>query len=373
MSRKLRPMKPVFKTGKELGEALDALYELFALIDTGSPKPRCLVPLRDGGPCRHVPTGSHSIQERILNRFAKEGHVKTFPTDMRTALRRLTSKKDVYYRSSLFQDHLWIESRVGIGDASKRPFACECHDTATFRSIEHSQPGELHPLSVPELTEKQYFLLCYRILMFEIEVRSFLERIWEKPSRRIRRSRIRRVRKDPRFKREAKAIMGINRQVANLKPRFDTCYINEDFHSLIETPIDERIQLPIQIAVASLFNNSIDNGLEEVFLTIVPTEPEPGTRDSYEHRVIASRLHTSTDAAESSIRAIKCLLARINESADGADSLLIEILGASGNAFFSHQYETRTSERTRNCIARRHAMDMFTELYKLAPYLFVQA
>ena len=235
------------------------------------------------------------------------------------------------------------------------------HDNQVFRPIEHnnSDPSP-HPLDEASLTPQQYFLLSYRILL----------RIREEPNG-AGRAREMALTNHQRRSRHALVFLARNSQIAKgldrTKEMFDEHYRSERFDSLVETPIDTMIELPLQLAVSDVYEPNRDGS--SLFLTVHPSNTHPDNVAPYEHRVIVSRLWTASAVTTTTLQTLEGLQQDAGQSHSGTERFLAGVLRPVRNAFFSRDYEQRLSERTRTAIEQQVCDNVLEVMRQLFPWL----
>ena len=310
-------------------------------MNSGNPTDQCNFQLEDGKACGNGLDGNHSIQEKILDRLAVNGHVKTFPKDIHNIKNRFIDE-DPARRELFVVQHRWPPVDIGVNEASVWKFFCNLHDNEMFRPIERNESDpSRHPLGETSLTPKQYFLLSYRILLRIREESNGARRAFEvslPPNQ--RRSRPAMVLASQ----HSEIAKGLERD----KVLFDEHYRSGSFDSFIETPIGTMIELPIQLAVADLYQPRLS--ANSLFLTIYPVGSDPEDAGPFEHRVIATRRRTASKETASTLRSLDTLLSGAGQSESGSQSFLAGVLRPVRNAFISRRYEQQLSEQTRAAI-----------------------
>ena len=321
-------------------------------MNSGNPAEQCNFHLEDGSACANGLDGNHSIQEKILDRLAVNGHVKTFPRDIHNTKNRFIDE-DPARRELFVVQRRWPPVDIGVNEASVWRFFCNLHDNEMFRPIERNESDpSRHPLDEISLTHEQYFLLSYRILLRIREESSGARRAFD-------------VSLQPNQQRAKPAVVlrarhsDIAKELDRIKELFDEHYRSGSFVSFIETPIDTTIELPIQIAVADLYQPGLS--ANSLFLTIYPTWSQ--TADApYEHRVIATRLRTAGKETASTLRSLGTLLRNAGQSESGSMRFLAGVLRPVRNAFVSRRYEQQLSEQARTAIERQVCANVLESL-----------
>ena len=159
------PRLPTFERNEEFAAGIARLARAYEVMNSGSPTGTCNFQSEGDIPCTRRPDGNHSIQEKILDRIADRGHVKTFPRDIRNVKNRIIDENPEH-RELFTAQGRWTPVDVGVHEASKYRFFCDLHDNQVFRPIERTESGPYrHPLDEVQLTPQQYFLLSYRVLL----------------------------------------------------------------------------------------------------------------------------------------------------------------------------------------------------------------
>ena len=83
-----RPQIPTFNRNEEFAAGITRLANAYEVMNAGNAAGQCNFHLEDGSPCANGLDGNHSIQEKILDRLAVNGHVKTFPRDIHNTKNR---------------------------------------------------------------------------------------------------------------------------------------------------------------------------------------------------------------------------------------------------------------------------------------------
>ena len=351
---------PAFVRNREFAAAIDGLTRAYEAMSAGNPAGKCNFQLEDGLTCADELDGNHSIQEKILDRLAVNEHVKTFPRDIQRIKNRII-EKDSARREIFAVQGRWTPIDIHVNEASKWRFFCNLHDNQVFRPIEHnnSDPSP-HPLDEASLTPQQYFLLSYRILL----------RIREE-SNGAGRAREMALTNHQRRSRHALVFLARNSQIAKgldrTKEMFDEHYRSERFDSLVETPIDTMIELPLQLAVSDVYEPNRDGS--SLFLTVHPSNTHPDNVAPYEHRVIVSRLWTASAVTTTTLQTLEGLLQDAGQSHSGTERFLAGVLRPVRNAFFSRDYEQRLSERTRTAIEQQVCDNVLEVMRQLFPWL----
>ena len=117
------------------------------------------------------------------------------------------------------------------------------------------------------------------------------------------------------------------RDLDALKDSFDECYRKGWHASMIDTPVDERIRLPLHLAIGDLYADRGNSKGGELFLAIYPIGSNGASSGLYEHRVIASRLCTDVLDTESAFETIRRLVDGVGVSDNGTEEFLTELLG----------------------------------------------
>ena len=157
------------------------------------------------------------------------------------------------------------------------------------------------------------------------------------------------------------------RDLDALKDSFDECYRKGWHASMIDTPVDERIRLPLHLAIGDLYADRGNSKGGEMFLAIYPIGSSGASSGLYEHRVIASRLCTDVLDTEGTFGTIRRLVDGVDASDNGTDEFLTELLGQTRNAFFSGDYEQKLLKQTRVAIERRVCDDVIDPLREFLP------
>ena len=351
--------KPQFRRDHQFEAAINQLKAAHKKMTEGVSRSNCLVPQHGLVPCLCRPTECHTVQEEILSNMAKDGHVNTFPKDILGMTNRLIREDGENVRA--FFDHgRWLPESVGIHDASVRYLACNPHDREAFGPIERKKSGVCtHPLDASKLTDEQYGLLAYRTLMFYLGELKRLEQVVSALTAQQR--------QDKRMVLHRARLLEKRKTLCAYKKSFDECYLQRDFSSLVETPIDLSIRLPLEVSAADLFGLENDSRRAEVFLTIVPNQSGREGNGYFEHRVIVSRLRTEALKTESTVAAVDSLLEGVGVSDAGTSEFLTKLLSSARNAFFSRDYEQRLSEETRIAIEDEVCKSVVGELERLFP------
>ena len=351
------PQLPTFNRNAEFAAGITRLARAYEVMNSGDPAGQCNFQLKDGSPCANGLDGNHSIQEKILDRLAVKGHVKTFPRDIHNIKNRFIDE-DPARRELFVVQRRWSPVDIGVNEASVWRFFCNLHDNELFRPIERNESDPFHhPLDETSLTPEQYFLLSYRILLrireesrgarWAFEVSLTRNQLRSKPAVVL-------------LARHSEIAKGLDRR----KGLFDEHYQSGSFDSFIETPIDTIIELPIHLAVADLYQP--DLSANSLFLTIYPVGPQ--TADGpYVHRVIATRLQTALKATASTLRSLDTLLSVAGQSESGSQSFLAGVLRPVRNAFYSRGYEQQLSEQTRIAIERQVCANVLESIRQWFP------
>ena len=338
------PRLPTFERNEEFSAGIARLARAYEVMNSGSPTGRCNFQSEGDIPCMRRLVGNHSIQEKILDRIADRGHVKTFPRDIRNVKNRIIDENPEH-RDPFTAQGRWTPADVGVNEASKYRFFCDLHDNQVFRSIERTESDPYrHPLDEVKLTPQQYFLLSYRILLRVREESNGARRAFEMSlranQRRTRPYALARMRHTE-----------IAKGLDAIRQLFDERYRSGLFDSFIEAPVDAGIELPVQLAVADLYEpHQNANGL---FLTVHPLESESDDDGPYEHRVITTRLRIASRATTSTLRTLDKLLEGAGQSESGSENFLAGVLRSVRNAFVSRHYERHLPERTRRTIEQQ--------------------
>ena len=270
----------LFNRNEQFGEAVEHLRHLNNLMVEGRSMSKCLVPLKRGRACSKSPIRSHTIQDQILSSIQGKDKLYTFDRGIYGIFDNLISLKP-NTEEAIYRQARWVPKDAESASASTRLVACDDHDAEVFKPIEHSDSHDsIHPLTAKELTDEQYFLLAYRILMFYLEEQNGVKRSASgmKPEHR----------KDHRVIRKLSQVnTGVN--VANtIKSTFDESYLLRNFASIHFVLVDEMVQLPLRLAAADLYGGRDHDKHGSAFFTIYPNRPELDKTGRYEHRVIAS-------------------------------------------------------------------------------------
>lgn len=329
MNARKRGTTPKIKKGPKYQEAMDIFKKAQNALVGRQKRSRCLFPLTEGEYCGERAIGGHTIQRALLSRMEKTGHVQGFLRDVKNMVWRIT-EFDRDDSKAFYHQRRWSPGYIGVNEASVHYFTCEIHDTKLFGTIERvKEKSSTHPLDAPELANEHYFLLAYRRLMVAIEQLERGKIMIECMKKHDQRKKSALVMKQ----RIEYSLMNKNRE----KKSFDESYLKRDFHSLVDTPVDATIELPLKIAVADLYSF---NGMGEVFLTIFPLRlSRPGENSLYNHRVIASRMKTAQSSTQRTIDKIRCMVESLGTDDGGLEEFLREVFTNCRNSFFSHDYE----------------------------------
>ena len=298
----------------------------------------------------------------LKRRIAEGGKLRIFPRHVSMIRQRLIEDHPASGPKALFDIEKWPSKGIGYKQASTRLFACAAHDREIFRPIEESGRGEQHPLDATVLKEEHHFLLAYRIHMMHMEDLISIER-----ARSVMGPSLGRNQRVAVLQRAHFAEQG--REMERVKSSLDDCYLRGDYTSLLDTPVDLRVWLPIRIATAGRF--CIDDGRHrnrDVYLTIYPIEPIRPDDDTHEHRVIVTRLRSEIDHTGATVGGVARLARGVDGSDAGASEFLTEFLGQMRNAFFSIDYELRLPEQTRISIEQRVHSEVLAFLRWLDQY-----
>ena len=323
-------------------------------MNSGNAGGRCSFLFEDGSVCDNGLDGNHSIQEKILDRLAVKGHVKTFPRDLQNIKNRFIDQ-DPERRAVYAVQQRWPPIDIGVNEASVWRFFCHVHDTLVFRSIERNDSDlSRHPLDEASLTPFQYFSLAHRILLRIREESNGARRAFDMSltvhERRARPALLA-------SQRHLQVAKGLDRG----REVFGSHFWSMDFESLMETPLDAVVALPTKLAVADLYEPS--PSAYGLFLTIYPVGSEPDGAGSFGHRVIASRLLPASPTTDSTLQTMGELLECARRSDNGSETFLAEVLSLVRNAFISGTYEQHLSEHTRTTIEHR-VYDSLVELMR---------
>ena len=136
-----RPQIPTFVRNEEFAAGIARLARAYEVMNAGSPTGWCNFQPEGDMPCTRRPVGNHSIQEKILDRLAVRGHVKTFPRDIRNLKNRFIDE-DPERRDLLTAQGRWAPVDIGVNEASVWRFFCDFHDNHVFRPIERTEPDQ---------------------------------------------------------------------------------------------------------------------------------------------------------------------------------------------------------------------------------------
>ena len=344
------------RTDKDFGQIMQRLARADRAWIKGRARSKCQAPPKDLAPCSHRPIESHSVQESLLVRLADDGHVFEFPRHISTIRNRLLEDPSRSGLDSLAGDR-WRPRDLGIGIASTRLLACKRHDSEIFRPIESAGAGSRHPLDHAYITDEQYFLLAYRILMMTIEELNGIKRAAAALG--PERGQDKRL-----YLCQRGHMMESYSRMNDIKASFDGAYVNGDYGSLLITPVDQFIQLPIGLAAAGPFSIEHRGRENDVFLTIYPTSNVAENTGTHRHRIIASYMRTYADDSKGSIEILDRLIAALRESPSGVEEFLRVTMGEMRNAFFSRDYEQRLPEQLRIAIERKVSKSVLAYLQR---------
>ena len=212
-----------------------------------------------------------------------------------------------------------------------------------FKPIERDAGAGLrHPLDTCPLEPMQYFLLANRIVLYAAAELRRAERVFadvlDRPSLTSIPADVLEERRTS-IRDHSNNLKSALDRFLRAKSAFEADHRKKDFVSLIETPIDIVLQLPIRIAISDTYSVPGIDGQGVVFLTVYPCEPSPVQSRLYDHRVIVSHLKAYATEVRPSVDPIAQLPRDVDAFRGRRKKLIGEFLSRTRNAYFSYDYE----------------------------------
>ena len=324
--------RPRFHKNAQFGDAMNALTKAHEALEDKQRKSTCLFPLDVGGHCGERAVDGHTVQEALLDRISKKGHVWTFLRGIAHVRERLIDQDSERSRQK-YDQRRWAPEKAGVKRASVYHFCCNDHDRSLFRPIEHDdRGGQHHPLDKVPATSEKRTLLTYRIVMLATELLNRTEVVMDGMSRRHRRSRV--------ILKQKKKIRDIHTHLRRAMEECADAYLKSEYDNVVDTPIDLTIVLPIGLAVVDsyAFRNDPRNG--QLFVSVLPLGlAHPQGSKAFRHRIIASRMCGEVEGTRRSVNHLWRMIGRPDQIEDAKYELLEELLVHCRNAFFSDAYE----------------------------------
>lgn len=352
-------------------KAIGELFDYHKQWYTDRTQSVCEYPLQMGTCGSPDVIDGHTISESILHRVgerppdSQEVKVLSLCLDIASLTKRIT-KLDTKLSQAFYNERRWTPEPIGIGSASVRFFSCRLHDQEWFKPIERDAGAGLrHPLDTHPLTHEQYFHLANRVVLFSVaELRRtyrVLSQVQTRPSSTP-------IPSD--FLEESQNSIRdhSNRLKSSLdtfhraKGDFEVGYRNQDFTSLIDTPIDRVLQLPIRVAAADIYSVRGRDLQGSVFLTVFPCGTSPAQNQLYDHRVIVSHLKAYATEVRPTVDAIDQLHEDVGRFRGKRQKLVGEFISRTRNAYFSYDYERKLTADDRKYIEKLAYKDTLDSL-----------